>query len=186
MAIPQSNGASPNLISQSAYAKSKGVTRQAINDLVKRKVIPLVGGKIDVQIADLKISELDPARSKLTGMAMDAKPAAAVSPAPASPHAEEYRGSKATREKYESLKAKLDYEKALGSVISRDAVGKALIEAGRMLRDSILAVPARTVPQIVGSNDAKAAEQLLSKELRTALESFVKAATDAVDRVAGD
>lgn len=186
MSTPQPTSNS-RLMSQSAYARKRGVSRQAIHELVKRKVIPLVDGKIDPQIADLKVCDLDPARSKLAGMGMGgtaapaaAAPAAAPAP-PRDPHADQYRGSKATREKYESLRAQLEYEKELGSVVNREGVGKALTSAGRSLRDEVLSQPGRLAPQCVGL-DARAIEQLLDKALRGALDSFVAAAAEGLQR----
>ena len=54
------------LVSQYAYAKLKGISRQTVNEHVKRGNITLIGGKIDPELADKELAEkIDPA--KITG-----------------------------------------------------------------------------------------------------------------------
>lgn len=173
------------LISQAAYARDKGVSRQAVNDLVKRGIIPLIDGKIDPAVADLKITtHLDPAKSKtILSSTAAISTTETISVPQTQSSVASYQGSKATREHYEALKRKLEYEKLEGSLLERDAVERALTEAGRMLRDSIMAVPIRIAGQTVAMTDAHAIEKLIANELRRALENFAKIAKDGLARV---
>lgn len=64
-------------------------------------------------------------------------------------------------------------------------VRRGLMEASRILRDMVLAVPNRIAPQVVASGDAGAAQRMMREELRAALESFAKLSADQIDKVTG-
>lgn len=185
-------------VSQADYAAQRGVSRQAINKLVKRGVIPLVDGRIDPQVADLKlVTHLNPARSKAlapdapaslspaasVGAATAARAAAPVSE-PAGLSLGSYHGAKAQREIYEALRSKLEYERAAGDVVDRAGVIRAATTAGRATRDAVMPLASRLGPVLAGIDDPREATLLLERELRKALEDAAKLMRSAVERLA--
>lgn len=162
------------LVSQAEYARRKGVSRQAIHELVKRGVIPLADGKIDPAIADSKIGEhLDPGRAKTLGEGEDDEPRDG---APASAGMSEYQRAKIHRETFEGKLAELEYQKAAGAVLDRIGAERGVMEAARMLRDTVLNVPRRIAADAAAMTDARLIEQLMTTELRQALDDFAKVA----------
>lgn len=183
-------------VSQADYAAQRGVSRQAINRLVKRGVIPLVDGRIDPQVADMKlVTHLNPARSKTLApgapaplsptVPASAAPAAAVPPGePAGLSLGSYHGAKAQREIYEALRSKLEYERAAGDVVDRAGVIRAATTAGRATRDAVMPLASRLGPVLAGIDDPREATLLLERELRKALEDAAKLMRSAVERLA--
>lgn len=169
------------LMTQAAYARSRGVSKQAVNKLVKRKIIPVFGerGLVDPAIADLKIGQnLHPGRSKMVENTAG-RPSQNGFSSPSGSSGSGSSGSnlleaRAMRETYEGLQSKLDYEKSIGLVVNREATERGIYEAARALRDAVLNVPRRCCADLVASGDPAKAEQLLSAELKRAFEDFNK------------
>jgi|SRR5579859_5458290 len=169
------------LITQSEYARSRGVSKQAIGKLVAKGVIPLIDGKIDPSVADLKLREnVNPARSKAAA-ALDG--AAGDEPAQKKPQqsdAGRFFKARADREEAGAARELLELQKLQGTLVERDQVERALFEASRMLRDLVLNVPKRVAGDVAGMSSAPEIEQKLTAELRRALEEFSKMAAHAV------
>jgi len=111
------------LLSQAEYARQKGVTRQAVNDLVARGVLPLVAGKVDTVVADAVFAErLDPARSKILN---NRPPAPVVAPLAGGADAEpaagvgitSYHVARTMKENYAALNEKLEYKVRAGELV---------------------------------------------------------------------
>ncbi|MDI3259483.1 MAG: hypothetical protein QJR02_07280 [Sinobacteraceae bacterium] len=175
-------------MTQAAYARSRGVSKQAVAKLVRRGIVPLIDGKIDPDVADLKISQhLDPGRSKIVTTIGSNGSAHAVMQSPqagAVTATASYQESRATRERYDALKRQLEVEQLAGTLVKREAVEKALAEAGRMLRDAIMAVPIRVAAQLAATSDAREVEAMLTKDLRRCLDDFARLAKDHLVRAA--
>ena len=185
------------LMSQSAYAALRGVSKQAISKLVIAGKITLVNGKIDPSIADMQLSrELDPARAKtLRGMpggqgggGASATPAPPSAPGDGSPTAivvdiNTYAGARAIREKAEAQRAVLEYERLRGAVVDVDGVHRAAHEVARQLRDSLLGASIRIGPGLVNLSDPAEIVRRLEVEMRQILDSSAKAMTNALERV---
>lgn len=183
-------------MSQAEYASLRGVSRQAIYKLVKRGVIPLIEGKIDPQVADMKISsQLNPARSKT--LASDAMQSAPVvsrtsAPLPATEHTDAskvvdintYAGAKALREKFEALRAQSEFHKSIGALVDADGVRRAALAAGKATRDAVMPVAVRTATQLAVMTDPREITALLERELRRALQDAAKSLLPAQADVA--
>jgi len=181
----------PNgLVTQAEYARLRGVSRQAINELVSSGKIPLVDGKIDVAVADSKVSQLDMGRSKLAQAAGqtgdvfaggdgDAGDTDRKQPAPAS----EFQVARTLRESVEARRSELALKRELGEVVDREKVERAISEVGRMLRDTLLGMPVRVAPQLAHMTDPREIILTLEQELRRALEDSAKLLRAGLDRV---
>src|SRR5216683_2506877 len=99
-------------MTQAEYARHRGVTRQAINKLVKGGSIELTpGGKIDAAAADRKLGEV---RERIV---------AAEEPETASPAAvKKLTEAKTDTEVYRARAAQLDYEERIGLMLRTEDV----------------------------------------------------------------
>ena len=117
-------------VSQAEAARRFGVSRQSINEMVTRGVLPLIEGRIDLDVAEAIIRKrMDPARSKalqnLEGQ--PAPPPTGGLPPPPPPPAEapgqggaeitSYHMARTLREKYAALEAKVRYEQLCGTLV---------------------------------------------------------------------
>lgn len=116
-------------MTQSEYAAHRGVSRQAINKLVKGKRIPVsADGKIDAAAADFALGEN---RARLDEPRPPAPPLA-----PTADSGGLTRARTAT-EVYKARMAQLAYEKQVGNALSRDGVVEATVAFGEVLTRTI-------------------------------------------------
>ena len=80
--------------------------------------------------------------------------------------------SKARREHYLAEKAKLEVQTMQGDLVPAADVKTAAFKKARTVRDSMLAIPDRVIPTLISMTDTRAAHQLLTEEIRTALRSL--------------
>ena len=95
-------------------------------------------------------------------------------PAPAQQQATEQGGSpywtaRTEREQAEAEKAKLEVLKMRGDLVERQRVERASYEAGRLLRDMVLAVPSKVAPEVLALQSAQEVEAKMRDELRRVL-----------------
>lgn len=64
-----------------------------------------------------------------------------------------YQHSKALREKYNALNAKLEYDKAIGKVLDADDVAKVVLNAATIVRSRLENMPDRYAPQFAAEQD---------------------------------
>ena len=80
--------------------------------------------------------------------------------------------SKARREHYLAEKAKLEVQTMQGDLVPAADVKAAAFKKARTVRDSMMAIPDRVIPTLISMTDTRAAHQLLTEEIRTALRSL--------------
>lgn len=170
------------LIPQAAYAKSKGVSRQAINKLVKQGKLVLIDGMIDPAVADELLKQrVNPARSKTAAGGLGKGGLAGeMDPPQRTDDSSRFFRARADREEAAAARELLELEKLQGSLVELEQVERALFEASRMLRDLVLNVPKRRAGDLAGMTNAAEIEQALTTDLRRALEEFSKMAAAAV------
>lgn len=119
---------------QADYARHAGISKQAVNKLVKKRTIQLrPDGKVDFAAADhARRVNADPARQLVDDAA--AKPVAADL---ASPEQLSFSAHRAEREQYQAQLARLDLETRLGKLLSKDEVENAMVQSGRTIRRSL-------------------------------------------------
>ena len=85
--------------------------------------------------------------------------------------------AKTSREEVELARAKLALEKDAGRLVDKDGVRRAGHEAGRLLRDMVLAVPPRLAAELAVMTDARQIEVRMTDELRKMLANLARLAS---------
>ena len=83
-----------------------------------------------------------------------------------------FNESRSRREHYLAEKAKLEVQTMQGDLVPAADVKAAAFKKARTVRDSMLAIPDRVIPTLISMTDTRAAHQLLTEEIRTALRSL--------------
>lgn len=176
-------------MSQIAYAKRMGVSRQYIGELVQKGILPLVDGKIDPATADAIIeARREPARPLRRKTAAPPSPAQDTLPSPAvSGQAVQAQRSipaselptllLKTRIKSETEKAKLLEIKAkveAGKFVDIDVVKAAAFKRGRIIRDSMQGIPDRIDAVVAVETDRRKVNQMIADEINRVLEELSK------------
>jgi hypothetical protein len=166
----------PELLTQIAYAKRMGVSRQYIGELVQKGVLPLTDGKIDPAVADAIIeARREPARAlrrKSSQQQETADPAKRTILASELPTL-----LLKTRIKSETEKAKLLEIKAkveAGKFVDIDVVKAAGFKRGRIIRDGMLAIPDRIDAIVAIETDRRKINQIMRDEITRVLEELSK------------
>lgn len=81
---------------------------------------------------------------------------------------------KIQNERVKALKSKLELQQARGEVISIAKNEELLKQIAVTVKQSILAIPDRLAPQLVGESDVRKIRTVLGRELREALSSLAK------------
>jgi hypothetical protein len=174
-----------DLISQAAYARRRGVAKSAVAKAVAEGRISLIGGKIDPAVADIQWAKNTRARADSgrsgaqagdggDGAALVA-PGASTAPesAPTQPPGEPgYADYRAIREKADAEMAQRNNLKAAGLVVERPGIVRGIHDVVHATRDACMAVGQRAAPKCVGLTDARDIEQVITAEVRKALEGF--------------
>lgn len=172
-------------LSLRAYARHRrdlglpGGTLSAVQKAVRDGRISLGrGGQIDPAAADADWEEHTDVRQPGGGAAAprgaprppaslgsegEAPPAARPNQSAAIP---KFNVSRAAREAYAAMRAKVEYEQLAGSVVRVDRVQAEAFELARAWRDAMLAVPGRLASLLAAETDAAKIEALLLDELR--------------------
>lgn len=173
---PQGGG-----ISGRAYARRRGVTHAAVQKALRTgRITALADGTIDPERADAEwganTDETKP-RNSVSGDPRHRRipgeppaPAGSAGGPGGAPAA--YTVARAMREGYLARRAKRELEQLEGSLVRADEVKAEAFAAGRRVRDAILAVPDRLAPVLAGCDDERQVHQLLTAELRAALEGL--------------
>jgi len=92
------------------------------------------------------------------------------------PKAPTYQSARTMREAYSARLQKLEWEKRSGEVIQVKSVRVQAFQLARTVRDAILNVPDRIAAILAAETDPRIVHDLLSKELKSALQELVNAA----------
>lgn len=162
-------------------ARELGVSRQAIHDLVERRVLSKdADGLIDVEMA--KIALLNRVRpSSKTAQALASAAAQASIPITLEGQGEgresgrgdnSFYAAKTQREKAEARIAEMKLGEMAGQLLKRDTTERAVYDAFRSLRDHAFAAPQRAAPRLVGLHDVRQIEHAIAEELRRAFDGW--------------
>ncbi len=159
------------LMTQSEYAKHRGVSRVAVHHAIRDSRIMLIDGKIDPNVADIQWAANTRARVRNAGS--DPAP---IAPLPAGPivagDAEpriSYEEARRRRELAEASIAEMKQAELSGDLIRTDAVRAAWAGKITSTRDALLQIPARLSPQLAAESDLVAVTALLEGEIRMVL-----------------
>jgi hypothetical protein len=156
----------PNL-SMRAYARHRGVALAAVQKAIASgRISTQPDGSIDPEIADVQWA--DTTRWGASNTMNGAEVAGDSSGRKLSVYAE----ARAERERYAALLAKLEYERRAGRLVRRDQVEDAIFKTAREFRDRMQNIPDRVAATISAETDPAVIHQILSHEIRTALNDF--------------
>ena len=182
--------AGPMEVSQAAFARLQGCSRQNINKLVKEGKIPLTENRlINVEAAQAAIAEnREPLRpgvmQDLSGESPGPEEGAEVqAQAPSSQVVPTIASAKADREAWEAKLKQLDYEQRVGELLPRAPLVEALVEAGRMIRQHLDQLPAMAdeiaaAAQEGGTDAVRAVLRGKAREIETVIADGLGGVTD--------
>ena len=173
------------------YARHRGVSHTAVQKaLATGRIVAGEDGRIDPAVADsqwARSTNLAKPRNSVIGVPKKRRTPGApsdplgthdsgVGEAPngaatddAARLVSSYAGSRAAREAYLARLAKLEFEQRSGKLVDADEVRAQIFALGRRARDSLLGVPDRLAPVLVGQADAAVIHRLLTEELERGL-----------------
>ncbi len=145
------------------YALHRSTSITAVRKAIKSGRITLnKNNKLDSNVADRQwLDNTDPAKQR-----KEANEASSYGP--------NYHQSRAIKEAYNARLTKLQFEKESKKLISVDEVKISSFNAGRMVRDRILNIPDRVIPNLIGKTDIFEMKEILKAELLKALEELSK------------
>lgn len=166
-------------VTPAALARELGVSRQAINDLQRREILPRSDdGLIDIDYAKTELSKrLTRPDAKTT---INVSPIQSPQPAITQPQPENadvavtsYHVARTLREAAEARMAQLKLHTMQGDLCDAKLVDRTAAKLGRMLRDSLLGLPPKIAPTIATMTDPLAIQNHLNDALRHLLDDIV-------------
>ena len=157
------------LLSLRAYAKHRGVSLAAVQKaLHSGRITANADGLIDSERADAEwTAKTRPGQRRGRPVAAQAR-----EPVEAPASGLDYFRARAIRESYLARLAKIEFEEKTAKLISRDEVQVAAFTRGRTIRDNLLNLADRLAATLAAESDADRVHQLLSAEIRQALEEL--------------
>jgi len=164
-------------LTQSGYARHRGVTPQAVSNAVKKGRIAgsiRSDGKIDPQIADelWEANTIPISEAQAKGRPTDAARALAREAAERGISLDgggTMVAHKTLEAEFKAKLAKLEYEERSGKVVDAEAVHKEAFRVARITRDAMLAIPDRLAAELAGMTDPFAIHQKIMVEVRGAI-----------------
>lgn len=202
MASTNTNGngtAAGRVLSQSAYARHRGCTRQAVAKAIRdrrleRAVVHVEGRPapmIDVELADeewgsrtdpTQVREEhrrpaeDPGQAKLFDTGEAERPAPIprdeTPPPNGTSNREAYNDARARREGVAAELAEIELAKARGETVSRQVVEREWFKLARLVRDAVLAVPDNVSRRVAALEDPRACRAAITAALEDALRNL--------------
>lgn len=154
-----------SLITPTAYAKQKGVTKQAVHRAIKdgRITFKMKNGRkmIDPRVADQEWKRNTGHSDELN----QSNDRTSLQPS--------YAAHRAIEKAYKARLAKLEYEERTGKLVSAEKVKIDGFNFARILRDNILNVPDRISTELAAETDPAIVHSKLMDELIRALGEVV-------------
>lgn len=178
------------LISFGAYARHRGVSKQAVSSAVKEgrvtTVVDPVDGKrkIDPELADKEWAlKTDDRRRPLSERVENAERNDAVLGRGGTPRViggkksatktvQEYADARAEREGLQAKLTRIELGKKSGELVSAKAVEAEAFRLGRTIRDNLLNVPDRISHQLAAETDPAKVHEILRAEIHQVLEAL--------------
>jgi hypothetical protein len=180
------------LLSQSKYAKLRGVSQQYISKLIQQgKLHAEPNGKINPEKANAELDYSTGAYREPTPVRRESEPTKQeaakpkqnipkinnndVKPADNTNKKPSYYEARAANEIIKAKIHKVEYDKLVGSLLPREEVEKVFFDTGREIRDHLLSITDRISPLIAAESDLHKCTQLLKTEIHSVLESMSNA-----------
>ena len=164
------------VLSLRAYAKHRGVSLTAVQKAIRSgRIATTSEGLVDSDRADAEwTAKTRPGQRR----AKQAPPPVVREPerseAPIGGGLDYFR-ARAVRENYLARLAKIEFEEKTAKLISRDEVQVAAFTKGRTARDNLLNIPDRLAATMAAESDADKVHQILTAEIRKALDELAGA-----------
>jgi hypothetical protein len=154
-------------LSQRAYARHRAVALAAVQKAIESGRISLqADGSFNPEVADRQWE--DNTRLGAPSILKSAQNTSSRT----DDGAPQYAESRAERERYAALLAKLEYEERAAELVSVHEVQAEVFKAFRELRDRVLSIPDRVAAMIAAESDPAKVHEILASEIRSALEEF--------------
>ena len=155
------------ILSLRKYAHHRGVALAAVQKAIASgRISTQPDGRIDSEIADVQWAETT--RWGASNIVNGAE----VKGNSSGHRPSEYAEARIEHERYAALLAKLEYEERAGRLVRKDQVEEVAFRTYRDFRDRMQSIPDRVASIAAGINTPEEIHQLLSAEIRTALNDF--------------
>lgn len=166
------------LLSQAAYARRRGVSRQAVNKAIQEGRISVAAGrKIDPEVADAQwTSTADPARGANAPLQVKTTTSPPTSRGrdleENGTAAKTYQDARALRELYQMRLTRLELGQKEGELVPLAEVTTAAYDAARRARDLLLQMADRLAPEVAPVTQVPACHALIMREVTRACEEL--------------
>lgn len=155
-----------------AYAKHAGISKPAAAEQLRRVGIdymqPFDHEEADRRRQAARSADREPFSKPIYG-GPDPPPAGEIGD-DGTPKNPVFAKIQARKEFYKAELARLEFEQVSGKLVEKEKVEAEAFRLARLVRDSVLNVPARIAGIIAAETDQRKVHDLLEKELRQALE----------------
>lgn len=163
----------PGLMTMAEYSRHRKVNRSHITRLAQRGILVMRGKLVDVAASDAVLDDRP----------VDVEPQQASPPPQVRPAVDSLSGQSGTSFAqartveivFRAKLRKLEYEVRQKKVIEVELVRKSMADAGRGVRDGILAIPDRLATVLAAESDGKKVHSVLRVELMRELEVLANA-----------
>jgi len=165
-----------DLLSPSAYARRRGVSRAAVARAISVGRISTIPNDTGRKMIDPEVADVQWGRN--TDAAQSARANARKATTAPLPRDEQqgsaYWDAHTRREVAAANREELLEKQLSGKLVDRVRVESAAFGIGRMLRDTVLGLPTQLAPEIAGMTDAFAIEVKMRDALRRVFKDFSK------------
>lgn len=167
-------------VTLTAYAKTKGVSTEAVSKAVRvgrlsRSVVFDAKGKPRVipALADQEwTANTDSAQQRVPAVPPPRPAAPEPEPGPPEQKTATFQQARTMREAYMARLAKLEFDEKAGQLVRADAVKNEAFKVARVVRDSLLNIPDRIAAELANETNQFKVHQRLTHEIRRALEDM--------------
>jgi len=158
------------LVSLRAYAKHRGVRLSAVQKAIQTgRIQTTPDGRIDSEQADADWeARTRPGQGRAAHRGTEPPRTDAAGGL-------DYFKARAIRESYLARLAKIEFEEKTAKLVSRDEVQVAAFTLARTVRDNLLNLPDRLAALLASESDADRVHQILTEEIRKALDELAGA-----------
>lgn len=166
-------------VTQIEFARLEGIAKSYVTQLKQAGRLVMQDDLVDVEASRALIAQTaDPAKDAVAAnwQAQREESKAEKTAAADTNQTEEigsnYQAARAVKEKYNAMQAKLDYERAVGEVVARDAVVYRTNDAATTFRVQMERLPDILAPQLAAESNEREIRLILADAIESALEEL--------------
>jgi hypothetical protein len=174
------------LMTKAAYARHRACDEKAVRKAIAENRISAIDGMIDPVVADIQWARNTRARAGgrrsaganelADGLGAAQSSGAATGPdsrpGEDQPSIPGYQDHRARRESAVAEREEIETALLAGRVVDRASIERAIFDLFRQLRDAVIAAAPRSAPKVIGMNDARDIERIMTDELRKAFQGW--------------